>query len=108
MLEQWAGPEIRRLRRRCFPASDAVYNDVTPNEWLVYSYGTHLDEKKVSVSMATMELNPAGAKTTLKVTEQGAFLNGYDDAGSREHDTGLLQDALWTRRFRAKASRKSS
>ena len=28
------------------------------------------------------------------VTEQGAFLDGYDDAGSREQGTGLLLDAL--------------
>ena len=73
---------------------DALYHDVIPNERLVYSYVMHLDEKKISVSLATMELKAAGAKTTLKVTEQGAFLDGYDDAGSREHGTGFLLDAL--------------
>jgi hypothetical protein len=35
-----------------------------------------------------------GTQTTLMVTEQSAFLDGYDDAGSREHGTGLLLDAL--------------
>ena len=54
----------------------------------------HLDEKKISVSLATMQLEASGGKTTLKVTEQGAFLDGYDDAGSREHGTGFLLDAL--------------
>ena len=54
----------------------------------------HLDEKKISVSLATMELVSDAGKTTLKVTEQGAFLDGYDDAGSREHGTGFLLDAL--------------
>jgi uncharacterized protein YndB with AHSA1/START domain len=73
---------------------DAAYHDVIPNERLVYSYVMHLDEKKISVSLATMELKAEGAKTTLKVTEQGAFLDGYDDAGSREHGTGFLLDAL--------------
>jgi uncharacterized protein YndB with AHSA1/START domain len=73
---------------------DALYHDVIPNERLVYSYVMHLDEKKISVSLATMELKAAGAKTTLKVTEQGAFLDGYDDAGSREHGTGFLLDVL--------------
>jgi uncharacterized protein YndB with AHSA1/START domain len=73
---------------------DALYHDVIPNERLVYSYVMHLDEKKISVSLATMELKAAGAKTTLKVTEQGAFLDGYDDAGSREHGTDFLLDAL--------------
>ncbi|HZB89799.1 MAG TPA: SRPBCC family protein [Stellaceae bacterium] len=73
---------------------DATYHDVIPNERLIYSYEMHLDDKKISVSLATLELKAAGAKTTLKVTEQGAFLDGYDDAGSREHGTGQLLDAL--------------
>ena len=30
----------------------------------------------------------------LMVTELGAFLDGYDDAGSRERGTGELLDAL--------------
>jgi uncharacterized protein YndB with AHSA1/START domain len=74
---------------------DAVYHDVIPNERLVYSYEMHLDDKKISVSLATLQLAAAGAgRTTLKLTEQGAFLDGYDDAGSREHGTGHLLDAL--------------
>ena len=73
---------------------DATYHDVIPNERLVYSYEMHLNDKKISVSLATMQLKAEGGKTTLKVTEQGAFLDGYDDAGSREHGTGHLLDAL--------------
>ncbi len=73
---------------------DAVYHDVIPNERLVYSYEMHLDDKKISVSLATIQLKAGNGKTTLMVTEQGAFLDGYDDAGSREHGTGLLLDAL--------------
>jgi uncharacterized protein YndB with AHSA1/START domain len=73
---------------------DAIYHDVIPNRRLIYSYEMHLGNKKISVSLATMELQPAGAKTTLKVTEQGAFLDGYDDAGSRQQGTGHLLDAL--------------
>ncbi|HTU55909.1 MAG TPA: SRPBCC family protein [Acetobacteraceae bacterium] len=73
---------------------DALYHDVIPNERLIYSYAMHLDEKKISVSLATMELKEEGGETVLAVTEQGAFLDGYDDAGSREHGTGQLLDAL--------------
>ena len=54
----------------------------------------HLDDKKISVSLATLQLADMGGRTTLKVSEQGAFLDGYDDAGSREHGTGYLLDAL--------------
>jgi len=73
---------------------DATYHDVIPNERLVYSYQMHLDQKKISVSLATLQLTAEAGKTTLTVTEQGAFLDGYDDAGSREQGTGHLLDAL--------------
>jgi uncharacterized protein YndB with AHSA1/START domain len=73
---------------------DALYHDVVPNERLVYSYVMHLDDKKISVSLATMQLAAEGGRTTLAVSEQGAFLDGYDDAGSREQGTGHLLDAL--------------
>lgn len=73
---------------------DALYYDVIPNERLVYSYEMHLNERKISVSLATIQLQGAPGKTTLRITEQGAFLDGYDDAGSRERGTGHLLDAL--------------
>jgi activator of Hsp90 ATPase-like protein len=73
---------------------DAVYFDVVPNRRLLYCHEMHLDARKISVSLATIELEPAGAGTRLKVTEQGAFLDGYDHAGAREHGTGLLLDRL--------------
>jgi uncharacterized protein YndB with AHSA1/START domain len=75
----------------CF---DAVYHDVIPNQRLVYTYEMRLDETKISVSLATMQLKADGARTTLLVTEQGAFLDGYDDAGSREQGTAQLLEAL--------------
>jgi len=83
---RWAGGVVSTF--------DATYHDVIPNERLVYSYEMHLDDKKISVSLATMQLKAEGQKTTLMVTEQGAFLDGYDDAGSREQGTGHLLDAL--------------
>ena len=58
------------------------------------TYSCPRSEKKISVSLATMQLKAEGAKTTLMLAEQGAFLDGYDDAGSREHGTGYLLDAL--------------
>jgi uncharacterized protein YndB with AHSA1/START domain len=75
-------------------AFDAVYHDVVADERLVYAYEMHLDGRKISVSLATFELRPAGAGTRLVMTEQGAFLDGYDDAGSRERGSNFLLDAL--------------
>ena len=74
---------------------DAIYHDIVPRMRIVYTYEKHLDDRKISVSLATLEIEPAGAgRTKLKICEQGAFLDGYDDAGSREHGTGILLDQL--------------
>jgi len=54
----------------------------------------HLDAARISVSLATVEFKPAGGGTRLIVTEQGVFLDGYEDKGSREHGTGALLDRL--------------
>jgi uncharacterized protein YndB with AHSA1/START domain len=73
---------------------DAVYHDIVPDERVVYSYTMHLDHRKISVSLATFELKSERSGTRLLLTEQGAFLDGYDDAGSREQGTRQLLDAL--------------
>jgi hypothetical protein len=59
-----------------------------------YSYAMELDGTRISVSLATISLTPDAAGTRLSLTEQGVYLDGYDDAGSREHGTGLLLDQL--------------
>lgn len=69
----------------------AEYWDIVPNERIVYVYEMHLNGKKISVSLATVQFIAKGKGTRLIVTEQGAFLDGYDDAGAREEGTkGLL------------------
>ena len=73
---------------------DALYQDVVPHERLVYCYQMFLDDRKISVSLATLQLESTGRGTRLRVAEQGAFLDGYDDAGKREQGTALLLDAL--------------
>ena len=39
---------------------DARYQDIVPNERIIYTYDMHLDDKRISVSLATVELKPAG------------------------------------------------
>jgi uncharacterized protein YndB with AHSA1/START domain len=73
----------------------ARYHDIVPNERIVYAYEMRIDGRKISVSLATLEFKPADdGKTRLVLTEQGAFLDGYDDAGSREHGTAILLDRV--------------
>ena len=73
---------------------DAVYHDIVPDERIVYTYTMHLDDRKISVSLATLEFKSAGKGTQLVVTEQGAFLDGYEDSGSRKNGTGSLLTKL--------------
>ena len=72
----------------------AVYHDIVQDQRIVYSYAMHVDDKRISVSLATIEFAPSGKGTKLILTEQGAFLDGYDDAGSRDRGTRGLMDAL--------------
>ncbi|HET6318752.1 MAG TPA: polyketide cyclase, partial [Chloroflexota bacterium] len=48
----------------------------------------------ISVSLATFEFKPQGSGSRLVMTEQDAFLDGYDDKGSREEGSRLIMDAL--------------
>ncbi len=73
---------------------DATYFDIVPGARIVYAYDMHMDERKISVSLATFEFKAAGGATKLVMTEQGAFLDGYDDNGSRERGSGELMDKL--------------
>ena len=50
--------------------------------------------RRISVSLATVELKREGKGTRLVFTEQGAFLDGFDDSGGRERGTADLLDAL--------------
>jgi uncharacterized protein YndB with AHSA1/START domain len=75
-------------------AFDGRYQDIVPDQRIVYTYDMHLDEKRISVSLATVEFKPAGAGTRLVFTEQAVFLDGYDDPAAREHGTRALLDNL--------------
>lgn len=73
---------------------EARYMDVVPNERIVFAYDMHLDEIRISVSLTTIELKPKGAETQLTFTEQGVFLDGYDNPAQRETGTRNLLEAL--------------
>lgn len=73
---------------------DCLYYDIIENERIIYAYEMHLDDVRISVSIATIELKPQGAGTKLVMTEQGAFLDGFDGAAGREEGTRQLLDNL--------------
>jgi uncharacterized protein YndB with AHSA1/START domain len=71
-----------------------LYMDIVPDQRIVSAYEMYMDEIRISVSLATVELEPDGSRTRLVYTEQGAFLDGHDTPASREHGTRELLDAL--------------
>ena len=86
-IEQAAGPTY---------TFDAVYQDIVSGQRIIYTYDMHRDEARISVSVATVEIEKLGAGTRLTLTEQGVFLDGLDTPAEREHGTGALMDSLGT------------
>jgi uncharacterized protein YndB with AHSA1/START domain len=83
---------------------EARYQDIVPNERIVSTYDMCMDETRISVSLATVELKSEGAGTRLVYTEQAAFLDGHDAPDQRQHGTGELLDALGTELGRRSAN----
>jgi uncharacterized protein YndB with AHSA1/START domain len=73
---------------------DCRYYDIVPNERIVYAYEMYLDDQRISVSVATIEFKAVAGGTRLLLTEQGAFLDGFDNPKLREEGTLQLMDAL--------------
>ena len=73
---------------------DCVYHDIIENARIIYSYVMEISGRRISVSQASLQLKPEGKGTKLVLTEYGDYLDGYDDAGSREHGTNWLMDTL--------------
>ena len=78
---------------------DCRYHDIlkpsaTEPGRIIYSYVMHIDGNKISVSQAAIEISPEGQGSKFVLTEYGDYLDGYDDAGKREHGTNWLMDQL--------------
>jgi uncharacterized protein YndB with AHSA1/START domain len=107
---QWFGPsgenehelDFREGGRERFEASvhgavygyDALYEDIVPDERIVYTYNMHRDGRRMSVSVTTVELLAEGDGTHLRYTEQGVFLDGEDKPELREAGTHGILDKL--------------
>lgn len=77
---------------------DAYYQEIVPDERLVYTYSLDQEKLRISVSIATVELFPTSEGTKLVLTEQGTFFDGHDTPEQREQGTkellGLLGKSL--------------
>lgn len=84
------------------------YQDIVPDERIVYSYAMYADDARISVSLGTVELKREGSGTRLIYTEQGAFLDSQDQPAWREQGTGDLLDALREELARERATTPDS
>ena len=73
---------------------DGVIYDIVPDKRIVYSYEMYSGDRRMSVSVSTVELAPVQGGTTLTYTEQGVFLDGIDKPADREEGTAWLLDNL--------------
>ena len=78
-------------------AYDGLYRDIVQGERIVLTYEVSVDGRRASVSVATVEFAAATAGgTRLAYTEQGAYLDGLDDARSRRAGVESQLDSLTT------------
>jgi len=73
---------------------DVRYQDIVPDQRIIYTYEMTMNGQRISVSLATIEIEPEGDGTRMTVVEHGAFLDGLDNVRQREEGTNALMDAL--------------
>lgn len=73
---------------------DVRYQDIVENNRIIYTYYMTMGGKRISVSVAAVELFPAGDSTRMTVTEHGCFLDGLDTMEQRRRGTESLLEAL--------------
>lgn len=73
---------------------DACYQEIVPEQRIVYSYTLDSGDERISVSLTTVELIPIEGGTKLVFTEQGAFFDGHDTPEVREQGTNEMLDTL--------------
>jgi len=74
--------------------NDTVFNEIVPNERIIFTYAMDRNGVRFSVSLATVEMKPAGAGTRLILTEHGAFFDDADGVSMREAGWRELLDKL--------------
>lgn len=74
--------------------SETLYQDIVPDQRIIYAYTMAIDDVRISASLAVIELEPAGMGTRFVYTEHAAFLDGRDTPSVREEGCRTLFDRL--------------
>jgi uncharacterized protein YndB with AHSA1/START domain len=73
----------------------ATYCDIVPDERIVYTYEMTMGGRRISVSVASVEIRPGpGGGADLTVTEHGIYLDGLDKPELRREGSEQLLTAL--------------
>ncbi|GIH17692.1 SRPBCC family protein [Rugosimonospora africana] len=73
---------------------ESVYHDIVADERIVYASALRSGDDLATVSLTTVEFVAEGEGTRLVLTEQDAFLDGYEEPAWREQGTGEWLTAL--------------
>jgi len=74
--------------------NETVYMDIAKEQRIVFVYSMSLEGQPMSTSLVTILLHETEGGVRLVLTEQGAYLAGFDDVAGREHGTRELLAAL--------------
>lgn len=90
------GQETSRFRFQGGPpmGNDTIFLDIVPDQRIVFAYTMTSGDTRISVSLATVELTPAGKGTRLAYTEQGIYFDGTDKPALREIGSRELLENL--------------
>jgi uncharacterized protein YndB with AHSA1/START domain len=72
------------------------FQDIIPNQRIVYAYTMIMDGRPFSASLATFVFVPTATGTDLIFTDQGAFFEGSDGPQMREQGWRKLLESLAT------------
>jgi uncharacterized protein YndB with AHSA1/START domain len=90
------GREFARFRFKGGPEilNHTTYQDIVTDRRIVFAYTMTVGEKRISASLATVQLLPSRRGTHLIYTEQGAFFDDADAPRSRQEGCRVLLERL--------------
>ena len=74
--------------------NETVFNEIVPNERIIFTYSMDRNGVRFSVSLASVELDAAGAGARMIFTEHATFFEGGDGTAMREAGWRELLDKL--------------
>lgn len=90
------GREFSRFRFRGGPeiTNETIFQDIVRDRRIVTTYVMTVGGKRISVSLATLELLPVPGGTKLTCTEQGAYFDDPEALSNRERGFRELLEKL--------------